>query len=684
VERRRVSVALTFRLLFGLGLGACAAPAQAQEAGADLYRALEQAPRARVIVALRRPGEPLTELTSRRGAIAAVRARVLSQLGAADFAPTHQWEAVSAVAGEVTASGLAKMMADPDVVRVDLDQGGTVGLTRSLPLIRANEVHAQGYIGRGVVVAVLDSGIASAHPDLRDSLVGAQCFCVNANGTGCCPNGGTQQSGLGSAEDDNGHGTNVTGIVVSQGRVAPAGVAPGAKIVAVKVIDSFGIFASSTQVISGLNWIIMNRPDARVVNMSLGTFALFGGACDSVTAFTMAYADAINTLRARGVTVFVGSGNDASPTLMAAPACVAQSVAVGAVYTANFGRINFGICIDETTAADRVTCFTNSNSTLDLMAPGAPITAPGRGGGTSTFFGTSQASPHAAAAAAVLLEADPALTPARIEATLKRTGVGVRDPKNGLTFPRIDLLAAFEAVRAEAPDLSIVKQASPDPVVGGSTIVYRMTISNRGPSEATAVRVADTLPGSTTYVSCEATGGGICQGSGNNRLITFAGLAPGASAAVTLVARVNCPAAGGAVISNVATVSSLTPDRIPADNSAEAVVTISDPPPVIAGVSVNRPVLQPPNGQLEWVTVNYTATDNCDPAPSCQLRVTSTGGSAPADIGNTARDVQILDEHRLLLRAVGGAGRFYIITVNCHDSAGNSSAAAVTVRVPPD
>jgi subtilisin family serine protease len=94
-----------------------------------------------------------------------------------------------------------------------------------------------------------------------------------------------------------------------------------------------------------------------------------------------------------------------------------------------------------------VTCFTNSNSTLDLLAPGAPITSAGRNGGRSTFFGTSQASPHAAGAAAVLLEVDPTLTPDQIETLLKTTGVKVTDAKNGLTFPRIDLLAAVNMVR---------------------------------------------------------------------------------------------------------------------------------------------------------------------------------------------------------------------------------------------
>jgi subtilisin family serine protease len=89
-----------------------------------------------------------------------------------------------------------------------------------------------------------------------------------------------------------------------------------------------------------------------------------------------------------------------------------------------------------------VPCFANTSDTLDLLAPGAPIRATGLGGRTSTYYGTSQATAHASAAAAVLLELDPRLNPDEIIAALKLTGVPVADPRNGLVFPRLDLLGA--------------------------------------------------------------------------------------------------------------------------------------------------------------------------------------------------------------------------------------------------
>ncbi len=96
-------------------------------------------------------------------------------------------------------------------------------------------------------------------------------------------------------------------------------------------------------------------------------------------------------------------------------------------------------------AADKVTCFSNTDTTLDLLAPGAVITSDGLGSGLSSFIGTSQASPHCAGAAALLLQINATLTPAQIESTLKSTGKPITDSRTGMITPRIDLLAAVQA-----------------------------------------------------------------------------------------------------------------------------------------------------------------------------------------------------------------------------------------------
>jgi len=411
--------------------------------GPALRIALANNDHARVIIAFRANPADSKESQLRR------KAAALARVSPGELELLADWPDLSAAAGIVSAAGLEKLRTDPDVLRIDLDLPGGGNLAESVPLIRADAAHRMGLTGRGATVAILDSGVTANQPDLADDVVGQQCFCVNLDGSGCCPNGQRTQSGAGSAEDDHGHGTNVAGIVTSGGRVAPPGVAPDAKIVAVKVLDRNLSFSGTAQVISGLEWVRLNRPDVRVVNMSLGTFALFSSPCDGASAPAMAFSQSIGALKARGTTVFVSSGNDRSANQMEAPACISSSVSVGATYDANFGGFSLFGC-SETTAPDKVACFGNSGPGLKLFAPGAAITSAGAQG-TSTFFGTSQAAPHAAGTAALLLQARPSLTPDDIESALVRTGKPILDSRNGLTIPRVDAEAALASVGAGAP-----------------------------------------------------------------------------------------------------------------------------------------------------------------------------------------------------------------------------------------
>jgi subtilisin family serine protease len=429
-----------------VGLGALAAlavalPAWSQVAGAQVYRTLRAEGRARVVVALRLP--VATELVVAKSEMASIKSHVFFDIPAAEFELTHDWASLSAVAGWVSPSGLAKLMSDPNVERVDVDIPGEIATGESVPLIRGNELRSMGITGGGVTVAVLDTGIDTDHPDLSDDLVAEQCYCTNADGSGCCPDGSTAQSGAGSAEDEHGHGTNVCGIVTGRGGNAPTGVAPDSKLVAIRVLDRDGTASGTAQVLSALDWIIDSQPDVKVVNMSL-VFSSFSGACDNAASWASAFTQAINTLRSRGTIVFASSGNNGLSDQIGLPACITSAVGVGAVYDGNVGTINFG-CTDSTTATDQVACFSNSSSAVDLMAPGALITSTGLGGGGVSYMGTSQASPHAAGAAALLLSSKPGLSPDQIETALTTTGLAVTDPKNGLTIPRIDVRAALDA-----------------------------------------------------------------------------------------------------------------------------------------------------------------------------------------------------------------------------------------------
>jgi uncharacterized repeat protein (TIGR01451 family) len=136
---------------------------------------------------------------------------------------------------------------------------------------------------------------------------------------------------------------------------------------------------------------------------------------------------------------------------------------------------------------------------------------------------------------------------------------------------------AFIARIGAAADLRLTKTASPEPVAPNGTLTFTLTLSNIGSEPAAAIAVTDNLPSSVTFVSCSATGGGVCGGSGNNRTITFASLAGGASATVTITATVNVGL--GATIVNTASVTSLSGDPNLANNSASSTSHTPSPDP---------------------------------------------------------------------------------------------------------
>ncbi len=208
---------------------------------------------------------------------------------------------------------------------------------------------------------------------------------------------------------------------------------------------------------------------------------------------------------------------------------------------------------------------------------------------TNTFFGpgnvfsgTSAAAPHAGAIAALLLSFNPALTPAQIRtaltsSTLDNMAAGVdRDSGFGIVMA-IPALATLTPI----VDLRVTKSASPSTVVTGTAVTYTIVVSNAGPSPATNMVVTDNLPVGTTFSTCGSTAGGVCGGGGNSRTITFASLAAGGSATITLAATVNCSVPNGTILTNTASATSSDTELIPGDNSSSTSITVSNPPPTI-------------------------------------------------------------------------------------------------------
>jgi len=418
----------------------------------EVVAAFETTGEVRVIVNFHdpEPGKALGDREAHRQALRAVREAVLatSQGG---LVPVRQFDHVPAVAGRLSRASLDRLARDPRVSFIQIDGAGQGALTVAVPAI-GGDVAKRDYqvTGKGVRVAVLDTGANSNHPDLESSISTTQhCFTQGD----CPPNRTTEGT---SAEDDHGHGSHVSGIIASDGKVAGVGFAPDAEIVPVKINDQNDSGYVSDWV-AGLDWVYENLSTlgVKLINMSICTNALYGSAseCDSSEP---ALATAVKNLVNAGVTVFAASGNRGSSTQMSAPACNTGAIAVGATYKSNQGRqppsgtysslwgSSFGNCADATTAFDQITCFTNSGPRLDLVAPGAIIVSSVLGSQTDSYRGTSQASPAAVGVAALMLQCNPKLAPAQVKDILARTGVSATDAKNGRSYPSIRAAAAVK------------------------------------------------------------------------------------------------------------------------------------------------------------------------------------------------------------------------------------------------
>jgi subtilisin family serine protease len=250
--------------------------------------------------------------------------------------------------------------------------------------------------GRGVVnvdIGIMDTGIDLNHPDLN---VYRQVTFV---------------SGTSSGNDDNGHGTAVAGIAAakdnSQGVV---GLAPGARLWAIKVLDSNGI-GSSSNIIKGIDYVTQHANEIDVVNLSFGAVGQ-----------NKALHSAIIKSVAAGVTYTAAAGNEAIDASSVFPASYPEVIAVSAIVDTD-GKCG-GISGISTTVGkdDSFASFSNYGSVIDLAAPGVLIKTTTKGSSYTTFSGTSVSTPHVTGAVALYKSEHPGASPSDIRNALRSLG----------------------------------------------------------------------------------------------------------------------------------------------------------------------------------------------------------------------------------------------------------------------
>jgi uncharacterized repeat protein (TIGR01451 family) len=256
-----------------------------------------------------------------------------------------------------------------------------------------------------------------------------------------------------------------------------------------------------------------------------------------------------------------------------------------------------------------------------------------------------------------------------------------------IVLAAILLLHPAGAAAQPGADLSITVDASAEVVVTGSAVVYTLTVTNDGPEVAWNVMVRDVLPPETTFVSCTATGDGLCDGDGNDRTVLIPSIASDASETVTLVALVNCAVTDGEDIANTGTVTSPTPDPAGPEADNETVfIDASNPPPLIVGATATPNILWPPNHKMRDVTIAYDVVDNCGPV-TVDVLVTSNEAADGTGDGHTSPDWTVIDANHVQLRAERsgrGSGRIYSVALIVSDSANQSATVTVPVSVPHD
>lgn len=233
----------------------------------------------------------------------------------------------------------------------------------NINLISAPILWNQGYTGKDIKIAVIDTGCCTTHPDLKDNIIGGRNFTSEDNSD---PN---------KYEDGNSHGTHCCGVIAGKGHIL--GVAPDAKLLVLKALGSNGN-GNLESIVNAMNYAIDQKVD--IISMSLGC-----------TIDVSELQQAVKRAVANNILVVAACGNsgdgNANTLERDYPSSYEETIAVGAIDNAR-----------------KFAVFSNTNNYVDLVAPGVKIVSTGLNNGYITLSGTSMACPHVAGACALLLE----------------------------------------------------------------------------------------------------------------------------------------------------------------------------------------------------------------------------------------------------------------------------------------
>jgi subtilisin family serine protease len=332
-------------------------------------------------------------------------------------------------------------------------------LMESVPLINADDVwklkiSGMNVTGKSIKIAIIDTGIDYTHPDLGG------CF-----GPSCRVIGGYDfVNDDNDPIDDHGHGTHCAGIAAGNGTLK--GVAPDAKLMAFKVLDSSGS-GSFSNVIAGIEKAVDPNGDgdysdhADVISMSLGAdcfgnYDLWCGPDDPLS-------QAVDTAVQNGVVVVVAAGNSGpNYGTIGSPGTAKKAITVGATYKKDYTGKYWN---DQDPRVDQITSFSSRGPTSagikpDIVAPGAIICAarydeifpednhpyyyPCFDNKHVQLAGTSMATPHVAGIAALIKQAHPDWNPDEIKSALEITAVNLNYDANTQGYGRVDALSSVQ------------------------------------------------------------------------------------------------------------------------------------------------------------------------------------------------------------------------------------------------